>query len=364
MPSITTAFFVTLIFMVALRPVAINIGLVDIPGGRKKHTGDIPMVGGIAMFLGSAVGLSLLPDSHPSLAYLVVAGGLLVVIGVLDDRYGLPASIRLVTQLVSVLIMVFGADIRIIDLGDPFGSGVIFLGPVSLIFTVLVTVSIINAFNLVDGLDGLAGSMALIALIAIVPLGGYQSSMTMASLVVAASILAFLYFNFPTAQNRNMRAFMGDAGSTFVGLIVVWVMISVSQGSGAIATPVVCLWFVSMPVFDLFTCFVKRCLRRRSPFRPGRDHFHHILQRSGMGIRSVLAVLTGLQLIYAAIGITGHFAGATDVVMFAAWALVGVSQHWVIRRYAAMYRLDLRRKRARGVPVAAGYTAKTERGER
>ena len=71
-----------------------------------------------------------------------------------------------------------------------------------------------------------------------------------------------------------------------------------------------------------------------------------------MGVRSVLTVLTGLQVIFAIIGLIGHFAGASDVVMFGAWAIIGVSQHWFIRRYAAMYRLDLRAKRARGEPVA------------
>jgi len=194
--------------------------------------------------------------------------------------------------------------------------------------------------------------MALIALVAIALVSGYQSPMSWIALVAAASILGFLHFNFPTRHNRKVRTFMGDAGSTFVGLVIVWVTIGVSQGPNAIVTPVVCLWFVAMPVFDLFTCFARRALKGHSPFRPGRDHFHHILQRGGMGVRSVLIVLTGLQVIYAIIGLIGHFAGAADAVMFAAWAIIGVSQHWFIRRYAVMFRLDLRAKRARGEPVA------------
>ena len=346
LPSIANAFFVTLIFMVALQPLAHSVGLVDIPGGRKRHVGDVPIIGGIAMFLGLAIGLALLPDNYPSMVFLVVASGLLVAIGVLDDKYGVPTAVRLVTQLAAVLIMVFGADLRVVDIGNPFGFGVIHLGPVSLIVTTLITVSVINAFNFVDGVDGLAGTMALIALFSIAVVGGDQSPMAMTALVAAAAVLGFLHFNFPMNSSHKVRAFMGDAGSTIVGLFVVWVTTGVSQGPGAIATPVVCLWFVAVPVFDLFTCFVRRGLRGHSPFRPGRDHFHHILQRCGMGVRTVLGVLTGLQVIYALIGLVGHFAGVPDVVMFSAWAVLGVSQRLVIRRFAAMYRLMLRAKQS------------------
>ena len=346
LPSIATAFFVTLIFMVALRPLAYSVGLVDIPGGRKRHVGEVPIIGGIAMFLGLAVGLALLPDNYPSMVFLSVASGWLVAIGVLDDKFGVPTTVRLSAQLAAVLIMVFGADLRVVDIGDPFGFGIIYLGPVSLIVTMLITLSVINAYNFVDGVDGLAATMALIALFAIALVGGYQSPMAMTALVAAAAVLGFLYFNFPTNYNHKVRAFMGDAGSTFVGLFIVWVTTGVSQGPGAIATPVVCLWFVAVPVFDLFTCFVRRGLRGHSPFRPGRDHFHHILQRCGMGARTVLGVLTGLQVIYALIGLVGHFAGVPDVVMFSAWAVLGVSQRLVIRRFAAMYRLMLRAKQS------------------
>ena len=350
-PSIAVALSVTLIFMFALRPFAHSVGLVDLPGGRKLHIGEVPIIGGIAMFIGSTIGLTLIIDSFPSTPYLFVAGGLLVLVGVLDDKYGLPASIRFVTQLTSVLIMVFGADVLLTDIGDPFGSGIIHLGPASLIVTALIALSVINAFNLVDGVDGLAGSMALIALCSISIITGYDSPSGMVALVLVSCISGFLIFNFPTVYNRKVRSFMGDAGSTFLGLIVVWLTVSACQGTEAVTSPVICLWFAAMPIYDLFTCFVKRTLNGHSPFRPGRDHFHHTLQRGGMGVRSVLVVLLGLQTIYAIIGLTGYFAGATDVVMFAAWSVLGVSQHWIVKKYAAMYRLDLRRKRAAGTPV-------------
>ncbi len=348
LPSIAIAFFITLIFMIALRPLAKSIGLVDMPGGRKQHVGEVPIVGGIAIFLGSAGGLVVSPGDHPFLLPGLVASGLIVAIGVLDDKYSLPASARLTTQIVAVLIMAFGANFIMTNIGDPFGFGVIELGPSALIVTVLITVSVINAFNMIDGVDGLAGTMALIALISVALVAGYNAPVATVALIAAASILAFLMFNFPTPYNRTVRTFMGDAGSMLIGIFVVWITMRISQVPDAIASPVVCLWFVAIPIYDLFTRFVRRALNGHSPFRPGRDHFHNTLARAGLGVRSVLGFLAGLQLIYALIGLTGHFAGASDVVMFTAWSFLGISQHWIVTKYAARYRLDLRRKRANG----------------
>ena len=144
---------------------------------------------------------------------------------------------------------------------------------------------------------------------------------------------------------------MGDAGSTLLGFSIVWVTLGISQGSDRLISPVHCLWFASIPIYDLFTCFVRRMLKGRSPFTPGRDHFHHTLQRGGFGVRSSLGVLGVLQAGYAIIGIAGHQAGVPDVVMFSAWSVLGLSQRFVIKqlaRHHRAYRLRRSRSRATG----------------
>ena len=70
------------------------------------------------------------------------------------------------------------------------------------------------------------------------------------------------------------------------------------------------------------------------------------MQRAGIGVRATVGILTGLQVIYAIIGLVAHFAGAGDTLMFAAWAVLGISQRWIVRSYAKYYRLDHRRQRA------------------
>lgn len=350
-PSIVVAFFVTLLFIAALRPLAKTIRLVDLPGGRKRHVGEVPVIGGIAMFLGLLTGMTVLPAGYPMAFHLAIAGALLVTVGALDDRFTMPTSVRLLTQASVVLIMVYGSNVRMFDIGDPFGFGTITLGSAELVVTALITVSVINAFNMMDGIDGLAGTMALIALICIALVAGYEHPMAAFALLATGSVIAFLMTNFPTIYNRKARTFMGDAGSMFIGFVVAWVTMSVSQGEGAVATPVICLWFAAMPIYDFFTRFVRRIRKGYSPFRPARDHYHHMLMRSGMGVRVTLGVLTGLQLSYAIIGLLGHFMGVADVVMFSAWAVLGISQNRIIDKVAAHYRLQQRKRRDRPAAV-------------
>jgi UDP-GlcNAc:undecaprenyl-phosphate GlcNAc-1-phosphate transferase len=98
------------------------------------------------------------------------------------------------------------------------------------------------------------------------------------------------------------------------------------------------LWFAAIPIFDCFTCFVRRVLKKKSPFTPGRDHFHHTLKRGGLSIRQTLGILVSLQLLYTTIGLAGHFGGVPDYVMFAAWSVLGVTQRMVLLAIAKFHR--------------------------
>ena len=325
------AFTITAVMMFALRPLAKAVGLVDIPGGRKHHRGEVPIVGGIAMFFGMFAGLTLLPSGTYEIAPLFAACGILVIVGMLDDRWHLPTATRLSTQIAVVLIMIFGANLTLETLGDPFGVGDIELGHFSLLFTLLVALTVINAYNLIDGVDGLAGTLALIALLADAAAAGASSGVGTAALIISAAILGFLTLNFPAAGNRQLRAFMGDAGSTLLGFAVVWITIHASQGPSQVISPVLCLWFASIPVYDCLTCFVRRIRSGVSPFTPGRDHFHHTLLHGGFRVRETLGILMGLQTLYALLALAAYYAEVSDVFMFFAWAVLGLLQRFSIK---------------------------------
>ena len=328
----------TLVAMAALRPVAFKLGLVDRPEGRKLHGQIVPTTGGLAMFIGIALGILIVPELDAHFLYILLAGGLLVAIGVLDDKLTVRASIRTLVQFAAVLIMAFDGGLILQDIGDPLWLGTISLGPAALVGTAVITLTVINAFNFVDGIDGLAGSLALIALVSIAFVAGLGSPVATLALMSAGAIIGFLFFNFPLPANRRIRSFMGDAGSTLLGLVIVWLTISISQGEFRMISPVIGIWFVAIPLFDIVTCCVRRVMSRKSPCTPGRDHFHHVLRRGGFSSTQTLGILAGSQIFYASFGILGHYWGISESLMFTIWSLLGIGQFSMIKFVAVRHR--------------------------
>src|SRR5690606_5570336 len=155
---------ITILLMFTLRPAARRLGLIDRPGGRKMHVGEVPVVGGLAM-AGGLMASSIY--SHEALAqfsYFAVALGVLVVVGALDDRYDLPALARFLAQVCAALLMVGGAGVTAHDIGYVFFGGLVELGWFSIPFSLAIVLTAINAFNMIDGSAGLAGIQALVAL--------------------------------------------------------------------------------------------------------------------------------------------------------------------------------------------------------
>ena len=170
-PAAVIALLVTISFMVALRPVAKSIGLIDRPGGRKKHLGDVPLIGGIAMFLGVVAGASIVVEPNVATISLLVASLMLIVVGVVDDIHAVPPIVRILVQIAAVLLMIYGANLALAGIGSPFGLGEIEFGPFTLIATMVVAITVVNAYNLVDGADGLAGTIAVVTLAALAVAG-------------------------------------------------------------------------------------------------------------------------------------------------------------------------------------------------
>ena len=341
LPAAALSLIVTVAFCLLLRPVAPLLNLTDKPGGRKRHTGVVPVIGGVAMLFGILAGFVISGVSGPAVIGALFSMFLLVLVGVFDDSASVPPGVRLLIQTATIIVMVFSARLMLYSLGNPFGLGEILLGPVALVGTLMVGITVINSYNLVDGADGLAGTLVAIPLATVIALCLANDISAVSSAIVLAAVLAYLVFNFPIRANRPIRTFMGDAGSTMLGFVVFWEVLRVSQGSGALITPVAGLWLASIPVYDSLTCFVLRIRKGRSPFTPGRDHFHHELRRGGFSGREKLAILGGLQAIYAVVGVGASLAGVPDVILFAAWSVLGLTQRSVIRWISIRHRKHL-----------------------
>ena len=185
--------------------------------------------------------------------------------------------------------MTLGGGIMIESVGNLFGFGDIPLGPLAIPFTVLAIVGICNAFNMIDGIDGLAGSVALLAIIALLFLvGDTQSNMLM--LILSGSLLGYLFFNLGFMGNQR-KVFLGDAGSTLLGVFIVWLLIKHSQGTKANLSPSIALWIVALPLMDTVAVMLHRIRRGFSPTRPGRDHWHHLLMDTGKTQRQTLIIM-------------------------------------------------------------------------
>jgi len=320
------SFWLCLLAMYALRPVAIAVNLIDRPGGRKHHTGDVPVVGGLGMLLGIVLGAGLLPFPDWTAGTLLAACAILVTVGLLDDRFDLSPWTRLSVQGTAAFILILGAGVTIDTLGAPFGKPIVLEGMSSYVFTALAMIAAVNAFNMLDGMDGLAGALAMVALAALAFLasqGGNAIALAVSAVVMGA-VTAFLLSNLPFDFNRNVRCFMGDSGSTMLGISVAWICIAVSQGSAPVAKPVTMLWIVAIPLFDLCWTVIRRSIRGIPPFRSDHGHFHHLVLQAGFGVKGAFILLVSLAVLLATFGIALDRLGISDSLSLALLVVAGI----------------------------------------
>ncbi|MGQ7848586.1 MraY family glycosyltransferase [Granulosicoccus sp. 3-233] len=328
----------TTVFCVAVIPflgrLAIEHGLTDKPDSRKRHVGEVPLVGGIAIFLTLAVG-EVLTQGQLMPPLLLALCLLLVVLGVVDDLKDLSARCRLCFQIAVALLMVVLGDVRIESVGAVLGGTDVEFGYVaSVLFTVVCTVGVINAINMIDGLDGLSGSLLSMTLssMGVLALVHGDTSTALTLFVVTGSLLAFLFYNSRVVR-RKAAVFMGDSGSMMLGLILVWYLVEMTQGSARSLSPVAAGWMFGLPLMDTVVVMMGRVLEKRSPFQAGRDHLHHRLRNRQLTVNStVLAMLA----MHSALVLVGTINGSNaDNETWLFWAFVAlVLVHFVIgKRY-------------------------------
>jgi UDP-GlcNAc:undecaprenyl-phosphate GlcNAc-1-phosphate transferase len=324
------AFVATLVLIHLARPVAIRIGLVDVPKGHKNHDGEVPLIGGIAMFCGFLFAALVLDIALGGYRSFFAAVGLLVVIGVLDDFHELSSRARLIVQIIAALLMSMWGGVILHDFGDLSFVGVIELGMFAVPVTVFCTVGVINAVNMSDGLDGLAGGLSSITLAAMAYLAWLSDRLddVFVLLVLLAAVIGFLVMNVRTPWRKRAGVFMGDAGSMFLGFALVWFLIGLSQGAHRAYTPVTALWIFALPLLDTGCIMLRRIAKGQSPFQADREHFHHILQLAGFSVAQSVAMMWGVAALFAIIGIAGYQLGVAEGVMFYAFLALAGCYYW------------------------------------
>ncbi len=301
------SFVAAFVIVRVLKPIAFWVDLVDKPGGRKQHDGLIPLVGGIAIYLSIFLSTMIFLEQPIFIRLFLLAGGLIVFLGMVDDRYDLSPRSRLVGQILICGIFVYGLDVRIESFGNLLGLGELNAGLLSYPLTMLSLMGAMNAFNFLDGMDGLVGSVAMVSFVGLVALFGANGDLNfqLLSMAFVGATGAFLIFNiWGSPKRRNFKkVFMGDAGSMFLGLSLGVLLIKGSQGEGAAFNPITSLWLVLLPMTDMFTIMYRRLKRGKSPMSPDRTHIHHMLLRAGFKKYQTLHIMVLVQLGFVSLGI-------------------------------------------------------------
>jgi UDP-GlcNAc:undecaprenyl-phosphate GlcNAc-1-phosphate transferase len=304
-----------------MTPFAHQLGLVDEPVGRKMHSGIVPLTGGVAIY-GAVIIASFVTDAlFKNGSLFFTASTVIVLLGMLDDKFDLSAKGRLLCQFGVAAIMALAAQNYITCLGDINGTGDIYLGFSGYFFTLICVVGVINAFNMIDGIDGLAAGMSLIVLSSVVLLLLVSNSEAiMAPMIVIAAIVPFLAFNLSWRGFKGNKIFLGDSGSMFVGLTIVWLLVDFTQGVGATIRPVAAIWIIGLPLMDMTAIMVRRFKKGQSMLKPDRHHLHNIFMRAGFSSRRALIVILLMGCGYAMIGITGELFEVPEYIMF--WGFI------------------------------------------
>jgi UDP-GlcNAc:undecaprenyl-phosphate/decaprenyl-phosphate GlcNAc-1-phosphate transferase len=318
------AFLATGAVIHALSPLSRRIGLVDSPRGHKAHQGIVPLVGGIAMFCGLLFAILALQVPLSDFKPLFAAAALLVIVGVLDDFHELGPHTRFTAQIGAALLMTLWGNVQLQDLGALVGPEVVTLGAWSIPFTVFSAVGVVNAFNMQDGMDGLAGGLALIAF-SVLGVAAWNAGISTSAvflLTICSAVSAFLLFNMRIGGRQQAVVFMGNAGSLFLGFVLAWFLIGLSQGDDAPLDPATALWILAIPLMDTVGIMVRRILHGRSPLLPDREHLHHLLCQLGFSVnRTVMSVLAA-SVILSAIGLAAQILGVPERYRFAAFLAI------------------------------------------
>ena len=315
--AFVAALVITLLFTPFVKRLGWKFGAVAVPDARRKHPEPIAMWGGLAVFLGVFVAALLwrqptindvrllAPSGNPAdvahtastlklTSTFLLTGFLMVVLGMIDDRYELSAARKMGGQILIVaLLWYLGVRIRSI----PFSGGLEqFPDWASFLVTLIWILGLVNAVNFIDGVDGLASGVCAIAAgsLCLILLSS-ASWAAAASAALCGACIGFLRYNFHPA-----KIFLGDTGSMLLGFWLGTIAIASNAKAAAATTLILPLVVMGVPVFDTLWAIVRRSLARQAPWKADRGHIHHRLLARGLTPVKTVLVLYSISFVLGA----------------------------------------------------------------
>ena len=301
-----------------VQKLALRTGFVDSPEKRKLHSTPMPLLGGVAIFGGAVLAVvAFVPQFPGTVAGVLLSLTVVALVGLLDDRVGLPAWVKLGGQFVGFLILAL-FDIRV-KLPIP--------ELLNYIITFFWLAGISNAINFLDNMDGLSAGVSGVAAAFIMLLGLQNDQFLVAGLAAAVfgACLGFLRFNFKPAQ-----IFMGDTGALFLGFLLALLGLQLRfPANSSFVTWMIPVFILALPIFDTTLVVWSRLRRGVSPNTAGKDHLSHRLVQRGFSQREAVLLI---YLLAGAGGMVGVFITEATILegylIFAGALLLGAVTIW------------------------------------
>ncbi len=307
--SLLLSIFLTLI----IKKIALKLDIIDLPDQtRKIHKQNIPLLGGVAIFLAFFITLFLvyekLLSGNLNLSHLFgffIGAGVLIIGGLLDDKFNLPAKIQIIFPIIAILAVILGG-VEIEKITNPLG-GFIYIGKyLSIILITSWLLVMMYTTKLLDGIDGLVTGVGAIGGIIIflftITTKYFQGDIALASIIFTGALLGFLIFNWHPA-----KIFLGEGGALLIGFVL-GVLAIISGGKIAIA-----LLVLGIPMLDVFWTILRRLFKKQNPFKfSDKLHLHHRLMDLGLTQRKTALVFYFLSFSF---GISGLFLQSLGKVM-------------------------------------------------
>ncbi|MFC5540584.1 MAG: MraY family glycosyltransferase [Bacilli bacterium] len=298
--SLVVALVASVVLTPIVRRLAFRIGAVDAPNYRKVHQKIMPRLGGLAIFISFLMGLAILRPASPPFESslmplsLVLGATVIVITGILDDKYEISAKAKMLGQFIAASIVVFLGGVQIDFINLPFDNGILNFGFLSIPLTLLWIVGITNAVNLIDGLDGLAAGVSTIALITLATMAFIMGNgfVLAVAAILACSTIGFLFFNFHPA-----KIFMGDTGALFLGFMIA-VLSLLGFKNLTLVSFIIPVILLGVPISDTFFAIVRRVRNKQKWSDPDKSHLHHCLMKMGFSHRQTVLIIYGIAAMF------------------------------------------------------------------
>lgn len=281
-----------------------KFSIYDYQNARKIHSGNIPRLGGVGVFIAymATSFVYLLTTKNLNLLAnlpILIAACIIFIFAIVDDIFTLPAFVKLIVQLIAVSIVTFNGY----KFTQIFGWQLPF--PLNYILTFGWILGVINAYNLIDGLDGLCGSLSITAIITLGILFSISgNSEAVLCFILAGSIFGFLCLNWPPA-----KLFMGDGGSQFLGFMISTFPLYTSNDVFEYNKFLIMIIITAFPVFDTIAAIWRRLRDKKPIMSPDRSHLHHKLLNIGYSKKTALYLIVFVQFLLCFSVIVAHSLG-------------------------------------------------------